>query len=286
MNTHILPYFGNMPIASISGLDIEVFISKLKCKNKTKLTILTPLRNVFVFAKKHKIIQANPFADVEPIKHPKRTKARALTLKEINSFLNKVNEHWVPLFVFLFFSGARIAEATGLKWKRVNLKNGTVRIEKNLVRGRGGMLIYKEPKTDTSNREIKLPAFVLESLREQRKRTWKGNSDNFVFLNKIGNPINRQTLNESVINPTLKKIGVTQKISIKDTRASFITNSLDVTERLSFIQGHCGFATPRMIIDHYYRAIPSPEDGSHIERAWNSTRILPEPKQVKTKDVE
>jgi hypothetical protein len=31
-----------------------------------------------------------------------------------------------------------------------------------------------------------------------------------------------------------------------------------------------------MIVDHYYRHTPAPDDGSRLEKAWNSTRILPE----------
>lgn len=281
MNTHILPNFANTAIRSISSLDIEFFISKLSCSNKTKLMILTPLRLVMKFAKKHKFIDTNPFDDVEPIKNPKRTKKRALTLDEINLFISALNEWWVPLFVFLFFSGARIAEATGLKWKNVNLEKGSVNIEKNLVRGKGGKVIYKEPKTDTSIREIKIPAFVIDALRDQRKRSWKGSGDDFVFINKAGNPVHRQTLNEHVINPTLKKIGITQKVSIKDTRASFITNSLDARERLSYVQGQCGFTTPQMIINHYYRNIPAADDGARMEKAWNSTREVPESLNIK-----
>jgi integrase len=247
MNTHILPNFGNKPIDKITALDIQTFISKLKCGKKTKKCILTPFRLVMKFAKIHHFITSNPFADVKPIKSSKRTKKRALTFEEINLFINALNEYWKPLFIFLFFSGARIAEASGLKWKHVDFQKRTVNIEKNLVRARGGKIVYKEPKTESSTREIKLPLFVIEALREQRKRSWKGEAENFVFINKAGNPIHRQTLNEYVINPALKKIGITKKISIKDTRATYITNSLDAKERLSFIQQQCGLTTPEMI---------------------------------------
>lgn len=44
----------------------------------------------------------------------------------------------------------------------------------------------------------------------------------------------------------------------------------------SFIQKQVGHATTRMIVDHYYRYTPASDDGSRLEKAWNSTRILPE----------
>lgn len=121
-----------------------------------------------------------------------------------------------------------------------------------------------------------MPEFVIVELREQRKRTWKGNADDFVFLNRAGRPLHRHTLNNSVIKRTLKKVGITTPLSIKDTRASFITNALDKNERMSFIQKQVGHTTTRMIVDHYYRYTPASDDGSRLEKAWNSTRILPE----------
>lgn len=29
-----------------------------------------------------------------------------------------------------------------------------------------------------------------------------------------------------------------------------------------------------MIVDHYYRYVPAPDDGAKLENAWNSTSIL------------
>lgn len=275
MNKHVLPRFGNVPIDSITGLDIEVFISKLKCKSKTKHNILTPLRRVMKFAKTHHMIQANPFDDVAEIKRTKGGKPKALNLDEVRRFMNCLNDFWKPLFLFLFLTGVRIAEAAGLKWKHVDLVNGIVRIRKTIVFV-NGKAIYKEPKTESSIRDVKLPEVVIEALREQRKRTWKGNRENFVFLNREGRNIHRQTLNRGVIRPTLKKAGIATHISIKDTRASFITNSLDKNERLSFVQSQVGHTTTRMIVDHYYRHVPAPDDGARLEEAWNSTRILPD----------
>lgn len=276
MNARVLPHFGNRPIDSITSLDIETFISNLKCRSKTKQNILTPFRLVMKFAKKHKIIQSNPFVDVDPIKKTNSKKNRALNLEEIKRFIDELDVFWKPLFILMFFSGVRIAEASALKWKRVDFRNGVVKIRRNLVRLKGGKIIYKSPKTESSMRDVKLPEFVIEALREQRTRTWKGNVDDFVFLNTKGRPVHPHTLNNCVINPTLKKMGITTHISMKDTRASFITNALDENERMSFIQKQVGHTTTRMIVDHYYRHTPAPDDGNNLEKAWNSTRILPE----------
>ncbi len=56
-------------------------------------------------------------------------------------------------------------------------------------------------------------------------------------------------------------------------RSSYITNALDRNERMSFIQKQVGHTTTRMIVDHYYRHVPAPDDGDRLEEAWNT--ILP-----------
>ena len=48
-----------------------------------------------------------------------------------------------------FFTGVIIAEAAALKWKRVDLRNRTVQIHRNLVRSVSGKAIYKKPKTES-----------------------------------------------------------------------------------------------------------------------------------------
>jgi len=263
-------------------LDIDFFISELNCGSKTKHNILTPFRKVMKFARTHHLIDVNPFDDVSEVKKIKGKKPKALNLYEVKTFLNLLDDFWKPLFLLLFLTGVRIAEAAGLKWKRVDLVKGIVHIRKTIVFV-NGKAIYKEPKTESSIRDVKLPKSVIEALREQHKRTWKGNGENFVFLNREGRFIHRHTLNKGVIRPTLKKAGITTHISIKDARATFITNSLDENERLSFVQRQVGHTTTRMIVDHYYRHVPAPDDGTRLEEAWNSTRILPA--QADTKKI-
>jgi integrase len=80
----------------------------------------------------------------------------------------------------LFFTGVRIGEAAGLKWKRVDLVNGVVQIRKSIVYV-NGTYVCKKPKTEASIRDVKLPVSVVEALREQRKKTWKGNGENFSY---------------------------------------------------------------------------------------------------------
>lgn len=263
MNNIILPEFGNRPIVSITSLDIEKFISQFKCSGKRKLNILTPFKGVLKFSKKHKMIDVNPMDDVETVKKEK-AETTPLSLDEIKTFLDTVQVFYKPLFMFMFFTGVRIGEIAALKWKRVNLTKGTVYIRKTIVRGE-----YKEPKTESSIRNIKLSLTALEALKLQKKQTF-GKSE-FVFLNMRGRNIHQNSLNYRIFKPTLKKAGLPMNRSCKDTRSSYITNSIDNNERIGFVQNQVGHETTKMIIEHYYRHIPAPTDGKGLERAFART---------------
>ncbi|MFO8113682.1 MAG: tyrosine-type recombinase/integrase, partial [Desulfosalsimonadaceae bacterium] len=281
MNVYVLPHFGNKPIESITSLDIEIFVSRMKCGTKYKRNILTPFRLVMGYAKKHKMIQDNPFDNVSPLKKFISEKVRevekeTLDLMEIHKFIEAVDDFWKPLFTVLFFTGLRVEELAGLKWKRICFRQGVIKIREVLVHLKGGKMLIKPPKTKSSIRDIKLSGIVIDALRKQRERTWKGVGDDFVFLNKVGRPIRDNTLNQKVFHKTLKKIGVAKKVSLRDTRSSYMTNALDKNERVSFIVRQVGHSNSNMLIQHYYRHTPASEDGENLEKAWNSTRILPD----------
>jgi integrase len=163
----------------------------------------------------------------------------------------------------------------GRVWEENNRKKNEENILKLIVRKK------KKLKKITFSYRIFTYIFisvltVVEALREQEEATWKGNGDDFVFQNTKGRPIHRHTINRLVIKPTLESLGILTPISIKDTRSTFITNALDQNERLSYIQKQVGHTTTRMIVDHYYRHMPAPDDGAKLEKAWQSTSILPE----------
>lgn len=269
MNTHVLPAFGNKPIGSITRGDIEDFIADLKgVTGKTKVNIMTPFKGVMKEAWKDGLIPENPMARVDSIA-TKKAEIHPLSLEEISVFLDTVDPHFKPFFTVSFFTGARISELAALTWPRVDFNNKVLSIREALVYGE-----TKVPKTQSSIRDIKINKFVVDALREQRKLTW-GKSE-YVFLNKAGRPLNAHTINGKVFKPTLEKAGLDTNRSCKDTRGTFITNALDLNEKMSFVQRQVGHTTTKMIINHYYNHIPSDDEGDKLEDAFEkSTRVVP-----------
>ncbi len=78
-------------------------------------------------------------------------------------------------------------------------------------------------------------------------------------------------MNNHIFKTTLIKADLATNRSCKDTRSSYITNSLDNKEHMRFVQKQAGHTTSKMIVDHYYRHIPAPDDGKGLEKAFTKT---------------
>ncbi|QKV93920.1 site-specific integrase [Streptomyces sp. NA02950] len=102
--------------------------------------------------------------------------------------------------------GLRRGEVLGLRWKDVDLVDGSVTIRQTLQRVSGELLI-SAPKTQRSARRVALPAECVTALRARRAQQrgdrlaaggkWKGGGSDLVFTTKNGTPIEPRNLNRA-----------------------------------------------------------------------------------------
>src|SRR5699024_12235165 len=103
-------------------------------------------------------------------------------------------------FYIALFDGLRKGEIIALQWNDINFSTHSITVNKSTARVRHEQ-ITKTPKTKTSNREITLPAFVMELLKsyklEQNKyclsigSQWIG--ENFLFIQWNGKQMDLST---------------------------------------------------------------------------------------------
>jgi integrase len=250
MNYYILPRFGNVPIDQITYLNIEEFISGLKCTNKRINNIMVPMRSMMKFALKASLIDRNPMDLVDNLKVSKPD-ISPLSMDEVNRFLDAVEPYYRPFFYVAFFTGMRFGEMAALKWKNVDFRLGVVRVRETRVRNEEG-----RPKTKGSNRDIKMLAPVIEGFREQRAITM-GKSP-YVFLNQKGRPLLPNSINYHVWKPALRAAGLKPR-SLYQTRHSFATLMLDAGELPGWVQSMMGHESLKMILERYYSYIKNYE---------------------------
>ena len=162
-----------------------------------------------------------------------------------------------------------MGESAALKWEDVELADGYFNVNETYVRGN-----FYDPKTGSSKRQVKLNGITKEILLRQAKKT--KDKTEFVFLNRDGRPLRANSINALHFRPTLKKAGLSENRSCRDTRGTFITNALDANETMGFVQNQVGHSSIKPIVNHYYNRIPRDEDGQKLEEALKNAQVLPD----------
>lgn len=146
MNTHILPYFGDMPIEDIRYKNVTDFIETLSCSSKRINNILVPMRSVFKKAHKEEMLEKNIMLLVDNMTVEK-TDIHPFTHGEVLKILDTINPFYRNYTAVRFYTGARSGELDGLKWGdfKLNMKpTPKLYINKTLVCGFEGK--PKNPK--------------------------------------------------------------------------------------------------------------------------------------------
>lgn len=102
---------------------------------------------------------------------PVKKEVFALSAPQLAMFIEESETDWYhDLFYVAAFTGLREGELVGLTWRQVDFANGVIRIDQQLVRGKGKAKYYlKLPKYEKI-REIKPAPDVMKRLREIRNK--------------------------------------------------------------------------------------------------------------------
>ena len=116
----LIHYFGTKPLAKIDQAAIDCAADTLKpdAKNSTRnRQIYTPISAVLKWAAKRGLCE---WCQVERPSQP-RGRVRWVTPGEADRLIHACSPHLRPLVIFLFYTGARVAEALYLDWRQVDL---------------------------------------------------------------------------------------------------------------------------------------------------------------------
>lgn len=169
-DTKILPYFKDKSISDITAADIRAWQNTLIKENfaPTYLkTINNQMSALFNYACRYYDLESNPCRKAGSIGKSKADDMDFWTKEEFDQFLTafeKKPEAYMA-FKLLFWTGMRIGEMLALTFEDVNLEERVISITKNLVRVKGEDKIHP-PKTPKGVREITIPPFLAEDLRE------------------------------------------------------------------------------------------------------------------------
>ena len=191
IRTKILPYFRNRKIAEIKSRDVIAWQNQmLSLKDKSgrtySQTYLKTLHNqlsaIFNHAVRYYELPSNPAAKAGNMGKEKTAEMLFWTKEEYMAFVEEIMDKPISYYAFemLYWCGLRMGELLALTPKDFDFEEGIVRITKSYQRLEGKDMIT-DPKTERSNRNIKMPDFLVEEMQDYIKALYWAEEDTRLF---------------------------------------------------------------------------------------------------------
>ncbi len=266
LDHHLLPYFGEKPVAEIERAAILAFRAGLVTKPAAKKSatkgkarksatlnrIVGILRQVLAEASLRYGF-ANPAEGIKRLKTQKE-EVVPFSMSEVQKLLTDIRSDYRDYLIVRFFTGVRSAEVHGLKWKHVDFERGLLLIRETYFAGR-----TEFTKTDGSQRDIQLSKTVIDALLRQRglcRGSAAESSERYVFSTRHGRPIDNKNFNDRVWKPLLRFCSLTYRRPYQ-MRHTCATLWLAAGENPQWIAKQLGHTTTEMLFRTYGRYVPN-----------------------------
>jgi len=101
---------------------------------------------------------------------PKRPEISVPPMEDVERLLEAArNNRDYAVICTAIFTGMCLGELVGLKWEDIDLNAKTIAVRRTLQRLTGQGLIFTDPKSQKSRRQIVIPSALTDILREHRK---------------------------------------------------------------------------------------------------------------------
>ena len=270
---HLNPIVGHLTLAKLTETRIEDLSQSLSggLSAAMAVKVWATFRAILV-AKAPAAVVAS--ADKYRIKRSKRHKSKEVKApepEEVRLMLEIVPDRWRPLIVTLTFSGLRISEARGLRWKDLDFAAGTI----NVVQRADRYNKIGPPKSDSSRREIPMLPMVENTLRAWQSKCPKGELD-LVFPNGSGKIEGLPNISRRGFRPLQVACGIVDedgepKYGLHALRHFFASWLLREGFDIKSVQKWLGHASATMTLDVYGSYMP--EENYH-ERLAKSQKAL------------
>lgn len=255
---------GQTNIKRITPRDMQEFINEKK-KLKSRVTknnmsanniniLITVLRSAFSYAVDFGLLKENPCDKIKRMSTKNQKKVVAFTVPErlkIEQHIRAMKDPEYYGIILCLYTGIRIGELLALEWKDINFEKGIMSINKTVyvTKNEYGDWYLEEnlPKTNSSIREIPLPYYILDDLKELKKSS----NSKKVVTKKDGGVMRAATLRERFTKLT-KELGV-RSLNFHALRHTFATRALESgmdVRTLADVMGHANAGITLNVYTH------------------------------------
>jgi len=200
---HLLPHFGaDRPVRDITTEDVDALREQLLAGHLSRRSIqkiLVIAHGVFKRAKRRKWIAANPAEDAERVDFTRSGDFAVLTPAEVEALGRAAaSEQDAAIFLTAAYTGLRLGELRGLRWRDVNFAKRIVHVRRNVPAG-GSERVPKSGKV----RSVPLVDRAAQVLDDLSRREHWTSPDDFVFPNVLGAPFDHNRLRSASAKPAI-----------------------------------------------------------------------------------
>ena len=273
LRRHILPVFGDRPLCDIRRVDIQRFVTEKMTRYNLSWQTAVHLRNLMSGTLERAVewgyLEANPARRIKMPPMQRRRKTLVLTLEQLATLLQSLEEPVRLLAITVAMTGLRIGEVLALRWKDVDFGKSLIHVREAVYRGN-----ISSPKSTSSIRDVPIGPSLKQSLLERRKTA---TAEAFVFASRNGTPLDAHNLLARILKPTCKRVGL-PSISWHSFRHTHATLLSDLGESLKTAQAQLGHARLSTTAEIYTHAVPASQRAAveKLERAIWETKLDPD----------
>ena len=272
LSYHLLPYFKNKRIRSITTIDVNIFFDSLAKEGlavKTKRNIRNVLNGIMVLAVQENVIGFNPLTKIPVFRETKKENRRALTGEEVRQLLHALDAYYekkknyknvnmliYPYVYLAIYTGARRGELCALTWDDIDVEKCTVSINKSI----NEHLDIEVPKTTNAYRVNVIPKDVMAKLLP-----FKDSKYNKVFHTCTGEYIKPSNIARAFRN--ILKFGSLPHIRLHELRHTLATLALQAGVPITDISKQLGHASISTTLDFYSHA--SNESSENVVKGFS-----------------
>lgn len=292
---HIVPLLGKKQLHKLRAEDLQkLYNNKLQfgrldgkggLSNRTVKYIHIIMKQALSQAIKNGLLIKNVAEATTPPKLIKK-EMRVLSLQEQKKFTAAIgNERLRALFILAPSCGAREGEILALKWDDIDFEKNKIRIDETVKRiktfsysGNKTKIIFKTPKTSSSNRIIDVPKMAMKELYNHRKKQFEEKlnagklyiDNNLVFCTNLGKPIDVSNLMR-VYKRILNRSGINTKgVTFHTLRHVYGSRLNDLNTDPKTIQSLMGHSSIKTTMDIYVHT----SEQKHKEAADKMNTLL------------
>lgn len=253
IEAHILPYFKDRPMNSITPSDIIQWQNEMRTKGFAQ-TYLRMIQNqitaLFNHASNIYGLGNNPCKKVKKMGKADADKLDFWTKDEYDKFISGMEEEdrYYTIFEVLFWTGCREGEMLALTKSDIDFARNQISISKAYYRAEGRDIITT-PKTEQSARVIDIPQFLTQELKDYVDKLY-GISDNERIFPIVPEAVQHKLKREC------EKSGV-KKIRVHDLRHSHVAYLIHQGVEPLIIKERLGHRDIKMTLNTYGHLYPN-----------------------------